>query len=104
MQISTKDIHTALRPAIARTLCGYVHRRRREAAIRSSSHCVLLVLLWILAWGIADRFLALHAIFRLGLLITLTAIVIAMCGSKLITLFRKQFDWRDAARQVESRD
>lgn len=92
--------HDSIEDALRR----FVRRRRAAEALRSLALAGLAALLWLLAWGVVDRFVQLPSMVRLPLLLALMAVVAALLGPPMLALSRRRFDHRAAAEQIEACD
>jgi hypothetical protein len=98
------EVPAQLRSSIADYLRRFIQRRRRVAAVRAISLAIMLSLLWLLAWGVVDRFLSLLALVRMFNLLLLGAIAAWIVHQPLSAWLDRRIDWLAAARQLDRRD
>jgi hypothetical protein len=98
------EVPGQLRSSIADFLRRFVWRRRRVALVRALSLSVMFGLLWLLAWGVVDRFMGLPALVRTINLLLLAGIVAWLLRRPVAAWLDRRIDWLAAARQLDRRD
>ncbi len=85
-------------------LLRFVHRRRRLALLGAGGRAASVALLWLGAWGVVDRMVAVPTWGRAALLMAIFSVAAVILLGPLLAVFRGAVDWRGAALQVEGRD
>lgn len=88
---------------LATPLRRFVVARRRAATIRRVAQVLMFTMIWLIAWGLVDRFVSLTAAARIGLLAGLVAIWAIFLKEVIPAVLRRSIDWQAAARQMEQR-
>src|SRR4029079_9294822 len=71
---------------------------------RAVSLALLVAMLWLLAWGTGDRFLALPTLFVVICVAVLLPVLVALLRPSVMVMLGSRLDWLEAAQQLERRD
>jgi hypothetical protein len=78
-----------------------VVRQRRVALLRAVAMAITFALVWILAWSLVDRFVALAPRMRIAIDVINLAAIAALVIRQLSRVLRRRIDWLTAARMVD---
>src|SRR5205807_781738 len=97
------DVMTSnpLPPQVQQYVGRFVARRRRLSLFKTVAIAIAFTLVWMLAWCVVDRLLALPANMRMALLGVNLLAVVVLLFRPVRDAIRGEVRWIDAADQIE---